>query len=151
MFNTKVLRNLQFLDNIMTIILDYSGSYPLEYNTLIKKLNEIESKDTFFKRCIWLKSKLFDKIYYDELADEFYHNLPKLNNALLYLHNEGLIVFNEQELTALITFKGIVKISAGGYVKEYRSQIWSKMLQNATLIISIISFLAGVYFKKYFI
>lgn len=48
MYNSLVFKNLQFLDNILRIILDFSGSYPLEYNTLINKLNEIESKDTFF-------------------------------------------------------------------------------------------------------
>lgn len=151
MYNSLVFKNLQFLDNILRIILDFSGSYPLEYNTLINKLNEIESKDTFFKYCVWLKTKFFNKINSDDFGDEFYHDLPKLNNALLYLHNEDLIIFDEQESTAIIRFKGIVKISSGGYVKEYRSQIWSKMLQNATLIISIISFLAGFCFKKYFI
>jgi len=152
-YNKKIIEKLQYLDNILKIIFDSGVSYPIDYKIFSVRLNYIYSKLTFHKICEQLTSKFSNKLKHYTFNDvdsdaEFYPETPTLKSALLYLHSENLIDFNEHEFTASITFKGIVKISGGGFVKEYKNQVLSKNLQNAAWIFSIISFFVGLFLNK---
>jgi len=152
-YNKNIIEKLQYLDNILKIILDSGVSYPVDYKIFTIRLNSIYSKLTFQKIREQITSKFLNKLKYntfnsDDSETEFYSETPMLKSALSYLHSENLIDFNEQEFTASITFKGIVKISGGGFVKEYKKQVWSKNLQNTAWIFSIISFFVGLFLNK---
>ena len=155
----RVTDNLKYLDKILETNLKLGNNYKIDVKRLAENINPIDFSSLFSEtwadrlRSIFFKPKsLWEKFGDEELTleipSEFNSEESKFINALLYLHQEELIVFTPYPInTSLLMFKGMIKISSGGFYKEYKRQERKDLYQNYAWIVAILTFIAGWILK----
>ena len=131
-FNSKYTIKLKFLDSILNSLID-SKTHSLSYSVLYEMVMTSSS----------------DKIKILDLSDV----TNSMVNGLNYLISENLItILNNSDV--YITYKGILKLSKGGFVREYkqteRKRLFDKYTSIILFIFSVITFFISFYTLKCF-
>lgn len=108
----KYERKLELLDKILDALYN-SGYHQLDYKAL--------NKETYAYYLTYDGHNPATFAAFIDPSDE-------LGNALDYLAKEGLISFHPPNVN--LNFKGILKLSAGGFVQEYKSQVLRNRRDN---------------------
>lgn len=148
---TKIVDNLKYLDRILEVNLKKSENFLIEVRKLADNISPIDFDRLFSEsfadkvKAIFVKPKSLADIDFNfDIPAESNTEEAKFLNALFYLHSEGLIVFKPYpENTSYLTFKGIIKISNGGFVKEYKRNQLKDNLQKYAWIVAILTFVLG--------
>jgi len=157
--DNKIKDNLKYLDKILEINLSKGTNYKIDVKTLAENINPIDISSFFSEswkdkiKGFFVKPKpLWELFGEQELnlddASQFNSEESKFVNALLYLHNEGYIIFAQYPInTSLLLFKGMIKISSGGFYKEYTRQKKRDLYQNYAWVVAVLTFMAGWILK----
>jgi hypothetical protein len=157
--DNKICDNLKYLDKILTLNLELATNYKIDAKKLAENINPMDFSSLFSEtwseklKSYFIKPKSFCENLGDNnlefnLPLEFNSEESKFINALYFLHSEQLVVFQSYPInTITLTFKGMIKISNGGFYKEYKRQIWKDRYQKYSWIIAIITFIAGWILK----
>lgn len=149
----KIEDNLKYLDEILQINLKDGNNYKMDAKKLAESINPIDFESLFSES--WADKIKSWFVKPKELADidfkipmEFNSEESKFVNALIYLHSEGYLIFHPFPVnTSTITFKGIMKISSGGFYKEYKRQKRTDRFQKYFWLVGILTFIAGWVLK----
>jgi hypothetical protein len=155
----KVTDNLKYLDKILETNLKLGNNYKIDVKKLAENINPYDFSFVFSETWADKLRNLFSKpksiwenfenqqLNLDSQA-EFNSEESKFINALLYLHKEELIIFTPYPInTSQLMFSGMIKLSSGGFYKEYRKQKRRDLYQNYAWIVAILTFIAGWIFK----
>jgi len=157
--DNKITDNLKYLDKILELNLKLGNNYIVEAKKLAENINPIDFSSLFseswgeklksiFFKPISLWEKLGDGKLEINFSQEFNSEGSKFINALRFLHFEELIFFQPYPInTVTLTFKGMIKISNGGFYKEYKRQKWKDLYQKYAWIVAILTFIAGWILK----
>ncbi len=157
--DNKITDNLKYLDKILEINLKKSTNYKITVFKLGENINPIdfsslfsetwsEKLKSFFSKPKPFWEKLGDNPVELNLPQEFNSEESKFINALYYLHSEGLIVFQPYPVNEVtLTFKGMIKISNGGFHADYKRQKWKDRYQKYAWIVAVLTFIAGWILK----
>ena len=152
----KISDNLKYLDKILEVNLKQSNNYKIDAKKLAENINPIDFESLFSEsfadkvKSWFVKPKSLAEMDF-EFPAELNSDESKFINALWYLHSEGLLFFNPYPVnTSLLTFKGVLKISNGGYYKEYQRQIRKDRFQKYFWLVAILTFIAGWILKPLF-
>lgn len=77
------------------------------------------------------------------LADKYYKS--NVINAVMFLHSQDLISYDEKDQTVFINTKGFVKIKTEGFVKEIRNKKVNLWLQRFSWFGAILAVSITVY------
>lgn len=147
----NVCDNLKYLDEVLETISKNSKDYTIDIKKLVKKLNTIESPEDFFSKTLLEKLSSFFGTAYSILENEAELVLSpeesnseqsKLFNALMFLNSEGLVNYNAGYIRIL--FPGILKISQGGFYREYKRRKWQDRFQKYFWIAGVGTFILGL-------
>ena len=151
----KVLDNLKYLDKILELNLEESNNYTISINDLVTGINPFN-----FDKLV--SSSFIEKIvdYFGKtksLADldfgtpeKFTSAESKLLNALAYLQKEELLIFSPNSKISILTFKGIIKLSKGGFYQEYKRNRREGFYRKYFWIVAILTFITGFIIKPLF-
>ena len=149
----KISDNLKYLDKILEVNLKQSNNYKIDAKKLAGNINPIDFESLFSEsfadkvKSWFVKPKSLAEMDF-EFPIEFNSDESKFVNALWYLHSEGLLHFNPYPVnTSLLTFRGILKISNGGFYKEYIRQKHKDKFQKYFWLVAILTFIAGWILK----
>lgn len=157
--DNKITDNLKYLDKILEINLKQSTNYRITVHKLAENINPIDFSSlfsetwadklkSFFSKPKPLWEKLGDNPVELNLPKEFNSDESKFINALYYLHSEELIVFQPYPVNEVtLTFKGMIKISNGGFFADYKRQQWKDRYQKYAWIVAVLTFIAGWILK----
>jgi len=158
--NNKIKDNLKYLDKILELNLQNGYNYKIEIQKLAININPIDFSslfsETFAERLtriftkpnksIWKNLENTDFELY--ISEESNSEASKFINALFYLHQEELIIFTPYPInTSLLTFRGMIKISSGGFYMEYKREKKKELYEKFAWIVSILTFIAGWMLK----
>ena len=152
--DNKITDNLEYLDKILSVNLELGSNYKIDAKKLAENINPIDFSSLFSEtwaeklksyftkpKSLWEK---FEDGHEFAFPEEFNSEESKFVNALYFLHYEGLVVFQPYPInTVTLTFKGIIKLSSGGFSKEYKRQKWKDRYQKYAWIVAILTFIAG--------
>jgi hypothetical protein len=157
--DNKIEDNLKYLDKILELNLKFGNNYKVGAQKLAEEINPIDFSSLFSEG--WaekLKSYFFRPKSLAEqfgegklelnLSDEFNSDEAKFINALHFLHSKELVFFQPYPInTVTLTFMGMIKISNGGFYKEYKRQKWKDRYQKYAWIVAVLTFIAGWILK----
>jgi hypothetical protein len=151
--DTKIEDNLKYLDKILNISLEKANNYKIDVIKLAENIDPIDFESFFSEswadklKSWFVKPKSLADMDF-EFPKEFNSEESKFINALWYLHSQGLVFFEPFPVnTVLLTFAGIIKISNGGFYKEYKRQKRRDSFQNYFWLVAIMTFIAGWILK----
>ena len=151
--DTKIEDNLKYLDKILNVNLEKANNYKIDAKKLAENIDPIDFESLFSEswadklKSWFVKPKSLADMDF-EFPTEFNSEESKFINALWYLHSQGLIVFEPYPVnTVLLTFAGIIKISNGGFYKEYKRQKRKDTFQKYFWLVAILTFIAGWILK----
>ncbi len=132
-----ILKELQFLDFILN---ELNTKYPEKHHKL-KLQHEVITQ---FQNKYRFETKNKNK---SDSADTILTQVYK--DGVAYLHEHNFIIDDRNMVS--ITYNGIIKLSKGGFAKEYKSNRWDKRLQRifwiaaaVSLFLSVLSFLNSI-------
>jgi hypothetical protein len=141
------------LDKILEINLKQSNNYKIDAKKLAENINPLDFESLFSEsfsekvKSWFVKPKSLAEMDF-EFPVEFNSDESKFINALWHLHSEGLLHFTPFPVnTSLLTFKGILKISSGGFYNEYKRQKRRNIFQNYFWLVAILTFIFGWFLK----
>ena len=157
--DNKITDNLRYLDKILELNLNLGSNYAVDAKKLAENINPVDFtslfseswgeklKSIFFKpKSLW--EKLGDGEVEINFSEEFNSEEAKFVNALRFLHFEELVFFQPYPINKVtLTFKGMIKISNGGFYKEYKRQKWKDLYQKYAWIVAVLTFIAGWILK----
>jgi hypothetical protein len=149
----KIKDNLKYLDQILKVSLEKANNYKIDAQTLASNINPFDFETLFSETWAdkvksWFVKPISLADIDFEIPEEFNSEESKFVSALWYLHSQGLIYFEPYPAnTVLLTFSGIIKISNGGYLKEFKRQRRRDLYQKYFWIVAILTFIAGWILK----
>lgn len=153
--------NIKFLDEILRICLQEGDNYQISTPDLEASLNDIDLnslvKKDIFKRIKSVFKKNNNKVSEVNILElqlrNLYQDKARLYNALNFLEEEKLILHNSNIKINInivspgivtLTFKGIIKLSRGGFYGDHIRQKRKDLLQSFFWLVAVLTFLAGI-------